>query len=167
MKQSTLFVITAMACALGSAASPAAADGERSQFDTAGYLSACTGFVPDVGFAVPMDSQCVSQAVRMCNLSQEMKALQHCADSAAAWLEADGASIVSQMPGFDKSVLDGNGPAGLSLPILALGDTPDCTKVSDPNLPTAVACRYSEALSKWLKLRILMRSEEMTGEASQ
>ncbi|UWQ31497.1 hypothetical protein K3555_12890 [Leisingera sp. M527] len=167
MKLSIHFVVTAMACALGSAASPAVAGDELSQFDIAGFLSACSGFVPDVGFAVPMDTQCVSQAVRMCNLSQEMKALQHCADSAAAWLEADGARIVSQMPGFDKSVLDGNGPAGLSLPMPAMGDAPDCTKISDPNLPSEVVCRYSEALSEWLKLRVLMRSEDMTGEASQ
>lgn len=168
MKQSTRFVITAMACALGSAASPAAAaGGEQFQFDTAGFLSACTGFVPDVGYAVPMDTQCVSQAVRMCNMSQEYKALQDCVDSSAAWLEADGARIVSQMPGFDKSVLDGNGLAGLSLPMPALGDVPDCTKISDPNLPSEVVCRYSEALSEWLKLRVLMRSEDMTGEANQ
>ncbi|UWR81288.1 hypothetical protein K4K97_04950 [Phaeobacter inhibens] len=167
MKQPILSVVTVMTFALGSVAMPVSADGELYPFDIDGFLSACTEFVQDVDYALPMDTQCVSQAVRMCNLSQEMKALQHCADSAAAWLAADGARIVSLMPGFDKSVLDGSGPAGLSLPIPTLGDAPDCTQVSDHNLPAEVACRYSEALSEWLKLRILMRSEEMTGEASQ
>ncbi|APG46429.1 hypothetical protein [Phaeobacter porticola] len=167
MKQPVLSVLSACACAFG-ASFPLTAAGEATPvFDTAGFLSACAGFVPDVGYAVPMDTQCVSQAVRMCNLSQEMKALQHCADSAAAWLEADGARIVSQMPGFDKSVLDDNGPAGLSLPMPAMGDAPDCTKTSDPNLSSETVCRYSEALSEWLKLRILMRSDGMTGEANQ
>ncbi|AUQ98462.1 hypothetical protein [Phaeobacter inhibens] len=166
-QSAVLSAITAGACALSAALPIAAAGEENSGFDTAGFLSACTEFAQDVDYALPMDTQCVSQAVHMCNLSQEMKALQHCADSAAAWLEADGARIVSLMPGFDKSVLDGSGPAGLSLPIPTLGDAPDCTQVSDHNLPAEVACRYSEALSEWLKLRILMRSEEMTGEASQ
>ncbi|MFV1594392.1 hypothetical protein VWZ88_17715 [Phaeobacter sp. JH20_36] len=165
MKQPLLSFLATCACALGAPFPLTAASEETPVFDTAGFLSACSGFVPDVGFAVPMDTQCVSQAVRMCNMSQENKALQYCVESASAWVEADGARIVSLMPGFDKSVLDGSGPAGLRMP--ALGEVPDCTKVSDPNLPSDVACRYSEALLEWLKLRILMRGEKMTGEASQ
>jgi hypothetical protein len=167
MKQPVLSVFAACACTLGASFPLTAAGEETPVFDTAGFLSACTGFVPDVGSAVPMDTQCVSQVVRMCNMSLENNALQYCVDSAAAWLEADGARIVGQMPGFDKSVLDGNGPAGLSLSMPALGDAPDCTEISDPNLPAELVCRYSEALSEWLKLRVLMRSEDMTGEASQ
>ncbi|UWQ52588.1 hypothetical protein [Leisingera caerulea] len=165
MKQPAPFAIAASVFALGMVSPPEATGDEHSHFDTPGFLSACTVFVPDVAFAVPMDTQCVSQAVRMCNLSREMKALQHCADLAAAWMEADGASIVSQMPGFDESVLDDNWHEGLSLP--ALADAPDCTKVFDPNLPPETACRYSEALSEWLKLRILLRSEVVSGDASQ
>ncbi|WP_405112339.1 hypothetical protein L0Z65_08420 [Phaeobacter sp. BS52] len=165
MKHSTFFAITTIFVVLGRTASPLAADSEPHLFDTAGFLSSCTGFVPDVDYALPMDTQCISQAVRMCNLSHELQVLKRCVDSAAAWMETDSARIITQMPGFDMSVFDDNGLVGP--PLSALGEVPDCTKVSDPNLSSETVCRYSEALSHWLKLRILMRSDGLIGEASQ
>ncbi|QAX30170.1 hypothetical protein [Leisingera sp. NJS204] len=148
--------------------SPIQAAGEvQALFDTAGFLNACTGFVSNGAFALPMDSQCVTQAVRMCNLSHEMKAQQYCVESTAVWMEEDGDKIIRQMPGFDRSVLESSGAAGLSLPLPELSAEPDCTKMSDPSLTSEILCRYSDALSEWLKLRTMMRSQAMTGAASQ
>jgi hypothetical protein len=166
MKQPGLCAIITSACALNVASPVVAAADEKNRFDTAGFLQSCTGHVPDVGFAVPMDTQCISQAVRMCNMSFEMRGLQRCVEGAAIWMEADGARIASQIPGFDNSVLEGKGPTALSLPMPGLANAPDCTTLSDPNLPADTACRYSEALSDWLKLRVLQRSDDTAeGEA--
>ncbi|OUS34011.1 hypothetical protein A9Q94_17710 [Rhodobacterales bacterium 56_14_T64] len=147
--------------------SPVAASdlGEDQRFDTAGFLTDCTGHVPNGQYSIVMDGQCVSQAVKFCNLSLDLHGLQECVAEATGWLNSDavrerekgstlGSPEIAEMLSYERP-----STSVLGMQIDRLNNF-DCKNVQDRELTQEVLCAYGDALAAWHEARELRRASE-------
>lgn len=126
------------------------------EFDTHGYLEACSTRIPDVAMQVPMLQLCVSTATKLCNLSLGVQGLGGCLADVTGWLEQDSHRIEQADPGALDKVEASSAVSDL-LPRTA--DQADCsdmqTSSPDIGLTSQEICAYQTALSTWFKLRVV------------
>lgn len=144
-------------------------------FDTTAFLQACTDLVPNVDYALPMDSECISQSHRMCELADPSAEAERCISVVSKWMRDETISKWSQIPeenrlGYedplaakelknDAERVFGNGVLAEFAPAI-----PDCEAVQVEGVSEQVVCSYADALAGWLTLRILQRATERDEE---
>ncbi|WP_170381689.1 hypothetical protein [Ruegeria atlantica] len=169
----SLFVLATVLSAINIATQTEAADPDR--FDTVAFLRACTDLVPDVDYALPMDVECISQSLRMCELADPSAEAERCVLVVSKWMRNETISEWSQIPEknrfghedpptaqeltrdakriFDNELLAQFAPA-----------IPDCEDVQVQGVSEQVVCGYADAMAGWLTLRMLQRAAERAEE---
>ena len=126
-------------------------------FDTPGFLAECTNRIPNVATQIPMNQLCVSTARQLCDLSTGGQDATQCLSTVTEWLETDIAHVRSSFPDAAKMV---EKPSGLSPLPMGAAQAIDCSQLKVPNVSSEVVCSYQEALSRWMKFRVVKLSSQ-------
>lgn len=132
-------------------------------FDTKGFVSECTSFVPDVAYAPVMDGECISQTIKLCHLSLDLKGWDHCVHEVTDWMMTEIDRFNSTDPDAGLAALEEFGTFDFDLSLISaiLPDEManfDCNQMQDVGVSPDTLCKYAEALEGWHKSRIVSRS---------
>ncbi|MDE4138832.1 MULTISPECIES: hypothetical protein [Rhodobacterales] len=126
-------------------------------FDTPGFLAECTNRIPNVAMQIPMNQLCVSAARQLCDLSTGGQGASQCLSTVTEWLETDITRIRSSFPDAAEMV---EKPSGMSPLPMGAAQAIDCSQLKVPNVSSEGGCSYQEAVSRWLKFRVVELSSQ-------
>ncbi len=129
--------------------------------DTQVFFTACTTRIPNVAFHVPMKQRCVATARQLCDLSMDGRGAGRCLSLVSQWLEQDSARIRSALPDAQELV---ELPGGMAPLPLAAEQVVDCTQINVPNVSSDMICTSQDALSRWMKFRVVELSNQTREE---
>ncbi|WP_217353804.1 hypothetical protein [Ruegeria arenilitoris] len=137
-------------------------------FDTRSFLVACSDLVPNVPLAIPMDAQCISQGLKMCELALLNAGTEKCLEEVTAWMREETDSNWHLVPedirlDHDKPPTAAEMASDGTMAVIG-GSLPNCETMQIEGATQQQICEYLDALAGWQTLRILQRS---AGEVNQ
>ena len=145
------------------ATAPVQAAAQDVDYDFAGAMESCMGFVPDVEMAWAMDHECLKAARTQCSWAQGGTDEWLCIARQTEWMRAHVSThwpVVSAGTPYEGTAApDAEMLGQMANEVLSGGvaELPDCRAIGVPSSREDAACDYSDALAGWIATRILVR----------